>query len=92
MKVPAIVTVAKRFDLIVGKFMVKMTTIYTRLLQKPKNSIFLFGPRGTGKSTWIRGLFGDAVVYDFLDSREAIRLERNPGVLFSEVESLPPGS
>jgi predicted AAA+ superfamily ATPase len=92
MKVPAIVTVAKRFDLIVGKFTVKMTTMYTRLLQKPENSIFLFGPRGIGKSTWIRGLFGDAVVYDFLDSREAIRLERNPGVLFSEVESLPPGS
>jgi len=82
----------KKFDLTVGKFTAKMTLMYTRLLQKPKNSIFLFGPRGTGKSTWIRGLFGDAVAYDFLDSREAIRLERNPGVLFSEVESLPPGS
>ncbi|MBN2551739.1 MAG: ATP-binding protein, partial [Spirochaetales bacterium] len=82
----------KKFDLTVGKFTVIITAMYTRLLQKPGNSIFLFGPRGTGKSTWIRGLFADAVVYDFLDSREAIRLERNPGVLFSEVESLPPES
>ena len=63
--------------MVVGKFTAKMTIMYTRLLDKP------------GDSTWIRGLFGDAVVYDFLDSREAIRLERNPGVLFSEVESLP---
>jgi uncharacterized protein len=66
--------------------------MYARLLQKPDNSIFLFGPRGTGKSTWIKDTFDNVVLYDFLDSREAMRLERNPGVLFSETESLPPGS
>lgn len=53
-------------DLTVGKIAVKMTTMYARLLKKPDSSIFLFGPRGTGKSTWIEGLFGSAVIYDFL--------------------------
>ncbi len=66
--------------------------MYARLLKKPDNSIFLFGPRGTGKSTWIKETFGSAITYDFLDTREAMRLERNPGALFSETESLPPGS
>jgi predicted AAA+ superfamily ATPase len=66
--------------------------MYARLLKKPNNSIFLFGPRGTGKSTWIKETFGSEITYDFLDTREAMRLERNPGALFSETESLPPGS
>src|SRR4030067_468206 len=31
------------------------THIYPRLLAPPKGSFFLFGPRGTGKTTWPRG-------------------------------------
>ena len=27
---------------------------FTRLLQAPPNSFFLFGPRGVGKSTWVK--------------------------------------
>lgn len=66
--------------------------MYTRLLQKPKNSILLLEPRGTGKSTWIHRHFGDAVSYDLLDTRESLRLERNPHVLFNEIQDLRPGS
>ena len=66
--------------------------MYTRLLQKPKNSILLLEPRGTGKSTWIHRHFGDAVSYDLLDNRESLRLERNPHVLFNEIQDLRPGS
>jgi len=73
-------------------FAVIILTMYTRLLQKPKSSILLLGPRGTGKSTWIRRHFGDAVSYDLLDTRESLRLERNPHVLFNEVQDLKPGS
>src|SRR5436309_3385193 len=32
-----------------------------------RHSFFLFGPRGTGKSTWLRHLFPDAVTLDLLD-------------------------
>ncbi len=38
-----------------------------RFLQKTKESCFLFGPRGTGKSTWLSVLFPDAFWIDLLD-------------------------
>jgi predicted AAA+ superfamily ATPase len=37
-------------------------------------SFFLFGPRGTGKSTWIRAAIKSAASYDLLDASESIRL------------------
>ena len=42
--------------------------MFTRLLQLPKNqSLFLFGPRNTGKSTLIRHTYPDAFLIDLLD-------------------------
>ncbi|RKX73625.1 MAG: hypothetical protein DRP87_18565 [Spirochaetes bacterium] len=82
----------RNYALTVVIFTVVMTTMYTRLLEKPKGSIFLFGPRKTGKPTWIRKHFHDAVSCNLLDSREALRLERNPHLLFNEVQSLQTGS
>jgi hypothetical protein len=38
-----------------------------RLLVAPKRSFFLFGPRGTGKSTWVRTQLPDAHRVDLLD-------------------------
>ncbi len=43
-----------------------------RLFKDPKASFFLFGPRGTGKSTWLRQTFPDAIYVDLLD-QEAFR-------------------
>jgi predicted AAA+ superfamily ATPase len=43
-------------------------THYTRLLSPPSGSFFLFGPRGTGKSTWLHATFPDSVYIDLLDS------------------------
>jgi predicted AAA+ superfamily ATPase len=37
-----------------------------RLLPIPAHSFFLFGPRGTGKSTWLHHQFPDALVVDLL--------------------------
>ena len=37
-----------------------------RLLPIPTQSFFLFGPRGTGKSTWLRHLFPEALFVDLL--------------------------
>jgi len=65
--------------------------MYSRLLKTPVESILLFGPRGVGKSTWIRERFPDAVVYDLLNSREALRLERDPHQLFDELKMYPAG-
>ena len=43
-----------------------------RIFQAPKGSFFLFGPRGTGKSTWLHQTFPDALCIDLLD-QEAYR-------------------
>jgi hypothetical protein len=37
-----------------AKFTVKVASMFPRSLQLPKSSFFLFGPRGTGKSAWLR--------------------------------------
>lgn len=41
--------------------------MYKRLLEPPHQSFFLFGPRGTGKSTWTQQKFKDALTFDLLD-------------------------
>ena len=68
-----------------------MPGVFARLLRAPRSSCFLFGPRGTGKSTWIGRHFADARLYDLLNTTEALRLAREPGALFREVETLPAG-
>ena len=37
-----------------------------RFFRPPERSYFLLGPRGTGKSTWIRHTYSDALVVDLL--------------------------
>jgi predicted AAA+ superfamily ATPase len=43
-----------------------MTTSITRIFQPPRQSYFLFGPRGTGKSTLLRKIYPDALWLDLL--------------------------
>ena len=44
--------------------------MYSRLIKSPDNkSFFLFGPRGTGKTTWVKQAFPNAVYIDLLESR-----------------------
>lgn len=66
--------------------------MFARLLRRPRSSCFLFGPRGTGKSTWIAHHFAGAPLYDLLNTTEALRLAREPAALFREVEGLSPGA
>ncbi len=63
----------------------------TRLLKAPSESIFLFGPRGTGKSTWIRRNFPRSPTYDLLDTRESLRLAKEPHLLYQELSAIPRG-
>ena len=66
--------------------------MYARLLPTPTHSAFLFGPRGTGKSTWLRQRFPRAPYYDLLDTGEALRLIKDPGSLYRELSLRPEGS
>lgn len=47
-----------------------METLIPRLFTPPKQSFFLFGPRGTGKSTWLRVNMPDAIWVDLLEADE----------------------
>lgn len=64
----------------------------TRLLAPPARSFFLFGPRGTGKSTWLREKLGDAVYLDLLDAALFMELAHNPHTLEALVGNRPAGA
>jgi predicted AAA+ superfamily ATPase len=66
--------------------------VFTRRLAPPRRSFFLFGPRGTGKSTWLRQAFPGARWYDLLHSEVYLRLMAEPWRFRQEVEALPAGA
>lgn len=70
--------------------MVNMELMYARILKNPESSTLLLGPRGTGKSTWIQQNFPQAILYDLLNQEEALRLSKNPSLLFQELQSQSP--
>ncbi len=53
------------------------------MLKPPDHSFFLLGPRGAGKSTWIRQQLPDAVVIDLLDDDRFRTLSARPERLAS---------
>lgn len=77
--------------------------IIDRFLQTPKTSFFLFGPRGTGKSTFVHGHFKNAIYIDLLDPervrffsamperlREMIDVQPESGfIVIDEVQKVP---
>ena len=53
--------------------------MYSRLIRSPQNkSFFLFGPRGTGKTTWVKSAFPKAVYIDLLEAELFNDLTANP--------------
>ncbi len=53
--------------------------MYSRLIVPPKDkSFFLFGPRGTGKTTWVRSKFARGVYLDLLEAEIFNDLMANP--------------
>jgi predicted AAA+ superfamily ATPase len=56
-----------------------------------EQSFFLFGPRGTGKSTWCRRQFADAVFVDLLQADERRRFTARPERLRELAHQQPNG-
>ena len=50
-----------------AKMRLKMESIIPRFFKAAKESFFMFGPRGTGKSTWLRTVMKNALWVDLLD-------------------------
>ena len=63
-----------------------------RLLRRPDRSFFLFGPRGTGKSTWLQQVLPDALRLDLLDFSLFLELSRDPHRLEALIGNRPSGS
>jgi predicted AAA+ superfamily ATPase len=58
--------------------------MYSRMLKLPleeQSSLFLFGPRGTGKTSWIKAKLPDALYLDLLDFGVYSSLLSDPGRL-----------
>jgi predicted AAA+ superfamily ATPase len=82
--------------------MVAPPNLARRILVPPKESLLVLGPRGTGKSTWARAAFPDALHLDLLEPSlygellaQPARLgqivlgERAKTVILDEVQRLP---
>ena len=63
-----------------------------RFFGPPDSSFFLFGPRGTGKSTLIRTSWPDALVFDLLDPRLCRTLAARPEELAQRIRGAAPAS
>lgn len=75
-----------------------------RLVRIPSTSFFLFGPRGTGKSTFVKTLIGDRTLYiDLLDPEtfrtfsawpesliKTVNATNPDTVIIDEVQKIPP--
>ena len=61
----------------------------SRQLKQPKRSFFLFGPRGTGKSTWLKHVLPSALYIDLLDASLFLELSRDPHRLEAIIGTQP---
>jgi predicted AAA+ superfamily ATPase len=64
----------------------------TRIYRLPRESFFLFGLRGVGKSTWIGEQLPDAHRFDLLDEGLYQGLLADPAPFAGELRRLKPGS
>ena len=64
---------------------VKMELV-RRFFDDPGMSFFLFGPRGTGKSTWLGIQFPDALFIDLLSAESYRRFSANPERIHEIIE------
>ena len=78
-------------------------TLIPRFFNENGKSYFLFGPRGTGKSTWLRNIHPDVAWIELLDSavyrsflsyperlEDYVELHRNKGIIIiDEIQRVP---
>lgn len=63
--------------------------LVNRFFKDPRDSFFLFGPRGTGKSTWLKANFPDALFVDLLDPDSFRTYVTHPEQLRALVDGTP---
>jgi predicted AAA+ superfamily ATPase len=66
--------------------------VIARALPLPSTSFFLLGPRGTGKTTWLRNALPDALWFDLLRTATFLDLSRDPEAFRRRVEAKDRGT
>jgi len=66
--------------------------MYSRALKAPNHSFFLFGPRATGKTTWLRNSLQAQLWVNLLLDDELIPLLTSQAQFRAQVDALQPGS
>ncbi|MBN1621876.1 MAG: ATP-binding protein [Endomicrobiales bacterium] len=66
-----------------------METLIPRFFKEPKSSFFLFGPRGTGKSTWLKKQVKNAIWVDLLEPDTVRQYSAKPERLSELVQGNP---
>lgn len=66
-----------------------METMIPRYFTPSSESFFLFGPRGTGKSTWLKQQYKDALWIDLLDPEQFRNYSAHPERLQNLIEGSP---
>lgn len=74
------------------KLTVKLGVMYTRAFKPPARAFFLFGPRGTGKSTYLKQHFAGATWIDLLPPATALEYQKDPSLLRHQVLAQPRSS
>src|SRR5262245_32454740 len=66
--------------------------MFQRLLTPLNHSFFLFGPRGTGKSTFLKNWLpkGKTQIFDLLNFELEQKMVQNPGYFGQQISSLSP--
>ena len=60
-----------------------------RFFEPPEQSYFLFGPRGTGKTTWLNANYPDSLRFDLLDPVQFRELSAHPELLIEVIRGNP---
>jgi predicted AAA+ superfamily ATPase len=68
-----------------------MPEFIRRIIKKPSQSFFLFGPRGTGKTTWVRHEYPDAHRIDLLSESLYQSYLADISLFANGLRALPPG-
>lgn len=72
-------------------FTVKLMAMLPRRLRTPERSFFLLGPRGTGKTTWLREALPAALWFDLLRTSTFLELSQHPDRFRQLVDARPKG-
>jgi predicted AAA+ superfamily ATPase len=58
----------------------------------PRQSAFLWGPRKTGKTTYLKSAFPESSYFDFLDTDLVLEFSKRPALLRERILALDPGA